>query len=308
MHKKYLPQLCLLITAMIWGFAFVAQSSGMDHLGPFFFNGIRFLIGAAVLVPIVLVLDNRKKIQQPHHNQQSNASNQSKHLWIGGLCMGIVLFMGASLQQIGIQYTHVANAGFITSLYIILVPLIGLFFGHRTNKLTWFGAILALVGLFLLSVTEQFTISTGDLLQLAGAVFWAMHILVIAYFSPKASTLKLCIIQFFICGIISLIIGVVFEDFSLLAIQSVIPQILYLAILSTGVAYTIQVFAQKHVPPANAAIIFSLESVFALLGGWLLLNETLGTKELLGCGLMFIGVLISQYKPRRSSEYRLKKA
>ncbi len=293
MPKRYLSEFALLITAIIWGFAFVAQSSGMNHVGPYLFNGARFLLGATVLIPVLFFFQSRKK-SIPTKSIETPSNN--KTMWIGGLCMGAILFIGASLQQIGIQHTYVANAGFITSLYIIFVPILGLFIGQRTRIQTWIGGFAALIGLFLLSVTDQFQISYGDLLQLAGAVFWALHILVIAHFSPKVDALKLCIIQFYICGFASLITALFLEEINLSSLLSVLPEILYLGVLSTSIAYTFQVIAQKHVAPANAAVIFSLESVFALLGGWFILSETLSTRDLIGCGFMFFGVLISQYK------------
>ena len=297
MFKKYLSEFALLITAIIWGFAFVAQSSGMDHVGPFLFNGARFVLGATVLIPVMMFFQRQKvssSVSAPVSESQTNTDN--KTMWLGGLCMGIVLFIGASLQQIGIQHTQVANAGFITSLYIIFVPILGLFIGHRTRVQTWIGGLAALIGLFLLSVTEQFQISYGDLLQLIGAVFWAVHILVIAHFSPKADALKLCIIQFYFCGVASFVVALLIEEINLSGFLSILPEILYLGVLSTSIAYTFQVIAQKHVAPANAAVIFSLESVFALLGGWLILNEVLSTRDLIGCTFMFFGVLVSQYK------------
>ncbi|MGH1426633.1 MAG: DMT family transporter [Arenicella sp.] len=288
--KKYQSEILLLITAMIWGFAFVAQSSSMEHIGPFLFNGIRFILGATSLIPVMIWFKRR-------HRQKATIDVHSffdrTHI-VGGLLMGIILFTAASLQQIGIIYTSVANAGFITSLYIILVPLIGLFIGQKTYINVWFGAILALIGLYLLTVKGDLSIAYGDLLQLIGALFWALHIIVISKFSPKADAIKLSIIQFYLCGFLSFSIGLVLENFDIESILRVLPEILYVGILSTSVAYTLQVVAQKKVAPANAAIIFSLEAVFALLGGWILLQESLHMKGLIGCFLMFIGVLISQ--------------
>ena len=291
-YKKFHSELLLLITAMIWGFAFVAQRSGMDHIGPFTFNGLRFILGATSLVPVMFWLQSR---QLKKGEKKIIPFTHKTHL-IGGLAMGCVLFIAASLQQAGLIHTSVGNAGFITSLYIIFVPMICLLFGQKTHINVWIGAVLALIGLYLLSIKGNLSISYGDFLQLIGAIFWALHIIIIGYFSPQGDAIKLSIIQFYICGFASLAIGLTIEIFSFDSILSVLPELLYVSILSTSVAYTLQVVAQKKVAPSNAAIIFSLEAVFALLGGWLILNESMELKGLIGCSLMFIGVLISQLK------------
>ena len=289
-HQKYQSEILLLITAMIWGFAFVAQSSGMEHIGPFTFNGIRFVLGATSLIPVMFWLKQRNREKS---NIELHSFFDKTHI-IGGLLMGSILFIAASLQQIGIIYTSVGNAGFITSLYIVLVPLIGLFLGQKIHMNIWLGAILALIGLYLLSVKGNLNIAYGDSLQLIGALFWALHIIVISKFSPKADAIKLSIIQFYLCGILSLFIGLIIESINIESIIKVLPEILYVGILSTSVAYTLQVVAQKKVAPTNAAIIFSLEAVFALFGGWIILEENMQIKGLIGCFLMFVGVLISQ--------------
>ena len=258
------PELLLLITAFIWGFAFVAQTSAMDHIGPYSFNALRFFLGSLSLVPVMFWLDSRPSKKRQYESMPTHSLLDRTHL-VGGIVMGSVLFIAASLQQVGLLYTTAGNAGFITSLYIIFAPIIGIFIGQKTQANTWVGAVLALIGLYLLSVKGDFSISFGDLLQLIGAVFWALHILVISHYSPKASSIKLSIIQFALCGILSLFVGIAIETFEFGAILNVLPELLYLGILSTCVAYTLQVVAQKNVPPANAAIIFSLEAVFALL-------------------------------------------
>lgn len=279
----------LLSTAIIWGFAFVAQRVGMDFVGPFIFNGVRFALGCIVLVPFILKNENLRK----NNTIQRSRTNRKKAV-LGSLIAGIVLFSGASLQQAGLVYTTAGNAGFITGLYVVIVPMMGIFLGHRTNIGTWIGAFLAAVGLYLLSVTDQFSIAFGDLLVLAGAFFWAGHVLIIGRLSPKLDSFKLAFLQYAACSVLSLITAVFFEDNTLNnMILAAIP-ILYGGILSVGVAYTLQVIAQKRAHPAHAAIILSLEAVFAALGGWILLHETLVLRELLGCTLMLLGMLTSQ--------------
>jgi len=254
----------LLLTAMIWGFAFVAQRVGMDYVGPFTFNGIRFALGSAVLIPFIV---------------KNNASPRTKavagfrDLGWGGALAGVVLFTGASLQQVGLVYTTAGNAGFITGLYVVIVPMMGLFFGQRT---------------------EGFSIAYGDFLELLGAFFWAGHVLIIGWLSPRSSALKIAFVQFAACSILSLLTAVIFETIVLSAVFSAALPIFYGGALSVGVAYTLQVVGQKHAHPAHAAILLSLEAVFAAAGGRLFLDEVLTPRGLLGCGLMLGGMLFSQ--------------
>jgi drug/metabolite transporter (DMT)-like permease len=275
----------LLLTAMIWGFAFVAQRVGMDYVGPFTFNGIRFALGSAVLIPFIL---------------KNNASSRTKPVagfrdpgW-GGILAGLALYTGASLQQVGLVYTTAGNAGFITGLYVVIVPLMGLFFGQKTHAGTWLGAVCAAAGLYLLSITEGFLIAFGDLLELLGAFAWAGHMLMIGWLSPRSSALKLAFVQFITCSILSLITAVIFETIVLSAVFSAAVPIFYGGALSVGVAYTLQVVGQKHAHPAHAAILLSLEAVFAVVGGWLFLDEVLSPRGLFGCGLMLGGMIFSQ--------------
>jgi drug/metabolite transporter (DMT)-like permease len=274
----------LLLTSAIWGFAFVAQRVGMEHLGPFVFNGIRFALGSLSLVPLIVTRRRRPA-----------ASLAAAPRLLGwGLLAGAVLFGGASLQQMGIVYTTAGKAGFITGLYVVLVPLTGLLWGQRAGRGRWIGALLAAAGLYLLSVTGRFSIARGDLLVLFSAVFWAAHVQLIGWLSPKLDPLKLAAIQFAVCSLLSLAVSLVSETTRLDdVVQAAIP-ILYGGLASVGVAYTLQVVVQKTAHPAHAAILLSLESVFALIGGWLLLGETLGPRGLTGCALMLAGMLVSQ--------------
>lgn len=279
----------LLLTSAIWGFAFVAQRVGMDYVGPFLFNGVRFALGSLVLLPLVL----RNGI---HRRQGAGNSprTETKILVFGSTLLGISIFAAASLQQVGLVYTTAGNAGFITGLYVVIVPILGLFWGQRPNIGTWIGALLAAIGLYLLSVTHELAISYGDLLELIGAFLWAVQILLVGWLSPKADPLKLAFVEFSVCSFLSLVTAFIAEKIVLESlVQAAIP-ILYGGVLSVGVAFTLQVVAQRNAHPAHAAIIFSLESVFAALGGWLVLNETIGLRGLAGCALMLSGMLLSQ--------------
>lgn len=279
----------LLTTAIIWGFAFVAQRVGMDYVGPFTFNGIRFAIGSLSLLPLVAM-----------SREQRTATNEIlsppglKTILLGGGALGLALFLGASLQQIGLVYTTAGKAGFITGLYVIIVPLLGLIWRQQPRLGTWVGAFLAAIGLYFLSVTEKFSMEFGDLLVLISAFFWAAHVLIIGWLSPRINPIKLAFSQYVACSILSLITASVVEDITLRSIFQATVPILYGGLLSVGVAYTLQVVAQRDAHPAHAAILLSLESVFAAIGGWLILDEIISARGLFGCGLMLAGMLLSQ--------------
>jgi len=295
-------ELLLLIAAAIWGFAFVAQRSSMEHIGPFTFNGIRFLTGAVVLIPIYYGL----KYWPQSFLQTLGPGPKIPSTIYSGIMIGVILFLAASLQQTGLLYTTAGNAGFITGLYIIFVPIIGIFAKQTISKMNGLGIALAFSGLVLLSSHSNVNLLFGDLLQLIGAIFWALHIIAIGKYSPKTNAIQLCIIQFSTCGLLSLLIGIMSETITFESIYHSLPYISYTGILSTAVAFTLQVVAQKKVPATHAAIIFSLESVFALLGGWLLLNEKTHTLGLIGCCLMLLGVIVSQLQhrsPKKKASY-----
>lgn len=290
MHAKTLQaDGLLLLTAMIWGFAFVAQRLGMDYVGPFTFNGIRFALGCLVLLPLVV------KSSGPAALPESIRPRLTRGQLIGGASLtGLALFAGASLQQVGLVYTTAGNAGFITGLYVVIVPLLGLFWGQRPGAGTWIGAFLAAGGLYLLSVTASFTIAFGDLLELIGAFFWAGHVLIIGWLSPRTSPLRLAIFQYAACSVLSLAAAAVFEEITAAGIAGAFVPILYGGALSVGVAYTLQIVAQQSAHPAHAAILLSLEAAFAALGGWVLLGERLSVRGMTGCALMLAGMLLSQ--------------
>ena len=281
--------LLLLLTAAIWGLAFVAQRVGMDYVGPFTYNAVRFAVGSLSLLPLIL-LSRKKELQA----RPELTSGNGRTALVGGGIAGLILFAGASLQQAGLVHTGAGKAGFITGLYVVMVPLLGLFWKQRPTPGTWLGALLAAVGLYFLSVTEQFTISFGDLLVLLSACFWAGHVLIIGWLSPKTDSLKLAAVQFAVCSLLSLAVAAGLETMSLAAIWRAAMPILYGGLFSVGIAYTLQVVAQKDAHPAHAAILLSLEGVFAAIGGWLLLGELLSPRSLLGCALMLCGMLLSE--------------
>lgn len=280
----------LLLTAAIWGFAFVAQRVGMQHMGAFTFNGLRFMLGSISLLPILYITSRKSKESDGDSKEISNNGN----VIVAGCIAGSVLFFGASLQQVGLIYTTAGKAGFITGLYIVFVPILGLFLKQKTNIATWLGVLIAAVGLYFLSVNEGFYIELGDWLEIIGAVFWAIHILVIDHFTKKVNALKLSCVQYITCSVLSLITAFIFEKISLEVLPQVIVPLLYGGIMSVGVAYTLQVVAQKHAKPSHAAIAMSMESVFASIGGLLLLGEIMPLRGYLGCALMMVGMLLSQ--------------
>lgn len=284
----------LMLTALIWGAAFVAQRLGMEHVGPFTFNGVRFALGALALQPLIW------KMHTTRAREGGGQGIASGRIIRCGLLAGCVLFAGAALQQVGIVYTTAGKAGFITGLYVVMVPLFGLGLGQRPGTGTWIGALAAAVGLYLLSVNEDFSIAYGDLLELVGAVFWAGHVLLIGKLSPGmdgTDAVKLAAAQFVVCSLLSLGVGFFTEEMTLAGLSGAAVPILYGGLMSVGVAYTLQVVAQRDADPAHAAIILSLEAVFAAATGYFMLGEVLSMRAMLGCGLMLGGMLLSQLRP-----------
>jgi len=295
MHARlFKADALLMLTAIIWGAAFVAQRLGMEHIGPFTFNGIRFALGALALQPLIW------RMQRTRASEGGRPGLDSARLIRCGLLAGCVLFAGAALQQVGIVYTTAGKAGFITGLYVVMVPLFGLFLRQRAGAGTWIGALAAAVGLYLLSVNEDFTIAYGDVLELIGAVFWAGHVLLIGRLSPgmdATDAVKLASAQFAVCSLLSLGVAVATEPIVLAGLSAAAVPILYGGLMSVGVAYTLQVVAQRDANPAHAAIILSLEAVFAAVAGYFLLGEVLAVRALIGCALMLGGMLVSQLRP-----------
>jgi len=280
--------LLLLLAAFIWGFAFVAQRAGMEFLGPFTFNAARFTLGSLSLIPF-LIVSKKKKFEK-----ETILPLNDKKLLYGGLAAGILLFLGATFQQTGLVYTNAGKGGFITGFYIILVPILGLFVKQKTALSTWIGALVAIVGLYFLGVDSKLDINPGDVLVFIGTFFWAIQILVIGYYSAKVDSFQLAFSQFVVCAILSFVVAIFTETIALQNILSAYLPILYAGFFSVGIAFTIQVVAQREAHPANAAIIMSLEAVFAVLGGWLILNESIPLRGLFGCLLMLIGMILSQ--------------
>ncbi len=280
--------LLLLLTAAIWGFAFVAQRAGMDFIGPFLFNGIRFALGAMVLIPFVIA--ERKRTGQ--HGLPLRE----------GIMAGLVLFAGASLQQIGLVYTTAGNAGFITGLYVILVPVLGLLMRESTHWRTWTAGILATGGMFLLTTSGTARMTTGDMFVLAGALFWAVHIQLISKFMKRSPAIQLAAVQFVICSVLSLLASLLLEPIYIDGIGKAVIPILYGGLISVGIAYTLQVVAQKKAPPSHAAIIMSLETVFAMIGGWMVLGERVSVRGAVGGLLMLTAMMLSAYGSYRSRE------
>ncbi len=298
--KNIKNSLILLLTATIWGVAFVAQSAGMEYVGGFTFNCIRSLIGGVVLIPCIFWLRKFKAKEQGTlpvgELKQSEGSwlERNKTLCRGGVCCGVVLCVASNLQQHGIKYTTVGKAGFITALYIVLVPILGLFLHKRVGKLIWLGVCFAVLGLYFLCINETFTVGKGDLLVLACALVFAIHILVIDYFAPKVDCVAMSCIQFFTCGILSGIPMLLFEQISVESLLSAAGPILYAGVLSCGVAYTLQIIGQRNMNPTVASMILSLESVISVLAGMLILHQRLSVCELIGCAFMFVSVVLSQ--------------
>ena len=279
----------LFLTAMIWGFAFVAQRVGGDILGAFSFNGIRYVVGALSLIPVILIFE-----------KESKNPEKLKYTIKWGIVVGIILFIASSLQQFGINITQSAGkSGFITGLYTVLVPLIGfMFFKYKTSIFTWLGAALAVVGLFFLSFTSEISpFGIGDVVLLIGSVFWAMHIIVIDKVGGGASSIKFSMTQFLTSAVLCFILALLTkETITFEAVKLAGIPILYAGIMSSGVAYTLQIIGQKHVEPSLAAIICSSEALFSAIGGAIMLGESMTMKGYLGCALMFAGIIVSQLK------------
>lgn len=287
----------LMLAALIWGSAFVAQSVGMDYLGPFSFNCVRSFMGSLVLLPVIWFMDRQKKETAEHDGQKTEEGTREQNkkvLLSGGLCCGVILTLSTSLQQIGIKYTTAGKAGFITALYILIVPLLGLILGKRVGNKTWLGVALAVAGMYLLCIKEGFSISYGDFMVLLCALVFSLHILAVDYFSPRVDGIRLSCIQFFVCGCISAVPMLVWEHPEISQIIRAWQPLAYAGVLSSGVAYTLQIVTQKHLNPTVASLLMSLESVFAVLTGWLVLNERLSLKELLGCVLVFTAIILAQ--------------
>ncbi|MCR5601715.1 MAG: DMT family transporter [Ruminococcus sp.] len=291
MLKRIRGSIMLLITAIIWGTAFVAQSEGMNYVEPFTYNLVRTFLGGIVLIPIILIL---KKIL-PKGKRTPESKTSAKATVTGGICCGFLLFAASSFQQFGISYTTAGKAGFITALYVVIVPVIGIFFGRRTSLKTWICAGIAVFGFYLLCIKSGFAVLKGDLLVLICAIFFAMHIIAIDHFNSKNSDgMVMSCVQFFTAGILMIPCMFIFESPSWGGIFAARNTILYAGIMSSGIAYTLQIVGQRYTAPTVATLILSLESVFAALSGWLFLSEKLSVKEFTGCVVVFSAVILAQ--------------
>lgn len=305
MNKYTLRQsVLLLLTAAIWGVAFVAQSVGMDYVGPFTFNTVRSLIGGIVLIPCIVLLKRinagPKDTAGAAEHASGDPAGQRKVLLTGGVACGVLLCIASNLQQFGIMYTSVGKSGFITAMYIVLVPVVGIFLKKKAGVKIWCSVVIAVCGLYLLCMTDNgFSIQKGDLLLLLGAVAFSFHILTIDYFSPKVDGVKMSCIQFFTCGILSMVCMFLFEQPQIGAILQAWMPIVYAGVMSCGVAYTLQIVGQKGMNPTVASLILSTESVISVIAGWLILHQKLSGRELLGCVLMFAAIILVQLPERK---------
>ena len=273
-------------TAAIWGFAFVAQSIGMESLGPHSFNAVRFLLATLSLLPLLFIF----KPEPPKSNRK---------LWVGGLAAGSCLFLGFTCQQIGLQYTTAGNAGFITSMYIVFVPILGMMLGHKTEKYTWVGVGLAMMGLYSLTVGPNLSINKGDAIALLGTFFWTGHVLLIGYLSRYVSALPLSIVQFSVATILATLTAFALETPTFEGIKMAWWPLVYAGVASSAIAFTLQTLGQKNVSPSISALILSSEAVFAVLGGWIFMEEILSTRALIGCSFIMTGMIVSQW-PRKA--------
>ena len=288
---KRVASLLLLLTAIIWGLSFVAQDVSADLIGPFTFNASRFYIGALALLPFIFYKRRGKAVSK----------EQNRRTLKGGLCCGIALAVASVLQQAGVATTGAGKAGFITSLYNIFVPLFLLFMGRKIDKKIWLYAFLAVVGMYLLCIKEGFRVESGDYLVLSCAVFFAIHILIIDHFSKDVDGVEMSAMQFLTAAIICTFGALIGEKIILSDLIKAAVPVLYAGIFSCGIAYTLQVVAQKYVHPAAATLILSLESVVSVLAGWLILAAALNARELLGCAIVFIAVILSQLSTQKST-------
>lgn len=284
----------LLMGAVIWGFGFIAQRLGNQHIGPFTFNGIRFLLGALAVSPLLFIM--RRKEKREGVNEQA-LDPKTKRTWlIASLVCGLALFAGSSFQQIGLINTEAGKAGFITALYIILVPLVGLFLGKKVGWQVWIALAFAIGGLYLLMVKGDFKVASSDLIILIGAFLWALHILSVDHFTQKVDGIRLAFGQFLVCGLLALTIAIVREPITWTGLKEALYPILFSGFIVAGIGFTFQVLGQRGTNPTIAALVMSLEAVFAVVGGILFLSELMSVQEWLGSGLMLIALVLAQVK------------
>lgn len=300
MKTNWKNPILLIIAAAIWGFAFAFQSVGMEYVEPFTFNCIRNLIGTVVLLPVIWLMGKWKK-KYGLSGEEIPVDHNTGQLILGGICCGTILFISSGAQQVGIQYTTVGKAGFITALYIIIVPIIGILFGKRNRILLWISVVIAISGFYFLTMMGESSFTKGDAWVLLCAFVFALHILCVDYFAPKVDCVKMSCIQFAVCGLLSGIVMFITETPSIENIGCALVALLYTGVMSSGVAYTLQILGQKNYNPTIAALLMSLESVFAALGGWIILKQSLSLAEAAGCVLIFIGIILAQLPERKAN-------
>ncbi len=309
--------LLLALAAFIWGLAFVAQSAGMEYVGAFTFNAVRFIIGGIVLIPVILFLDRRRirkskitaDISEKGNSEKDNSkkyspgadntaavsvSTSDRAALTGGILCGLALFAASSFQQVGIAYTTAGKAGFITAMYIVIVPILGIFLGRHPGWTLLLSVAVAVAGLYLLCINSRVTVGFGDVLEFICAIFFAVQIMLVDHYSVLTEGVKLSCVQFFVCGFLSLIFALLLETIDISAIFMAWAPILYTGVFSCGIAYTLQIVGQKNTDPQIAALIMSLESVFALISGWIILGQAMSARELIGCVLMFLAIILAR--------------
>lgn len=293
--------LLLFLAAVIWGIAFVAQSVGMEYVGPFTFNAVRSIIGGLVLIPCIFLLDRLKTGEKEELLTAEEKKQSNRTLLLGGICCGVCLCIASNLQQIGISYTTVGKAGFITAMYIIIVPVFGIFMKKKIGIQVWVSVVMGVTGLYLLCMRESFSLGKGDAYVLLCALVFSFHILTIDHFSPLVDGVKMSCIQFLVSGILSGIMMFLFEKPEIGAILSAWMPILYAGVMSCAVAYTLQIVGQKDMDPTVASLILSLESVVSVLAGWVILGQKLSRKELFGCVIMFGAIILAQLPEKKKN-------
>lgn len=293
--------LLLFLAAVIWGIAFVAQSVGMEYVGPFTFNAVRSIIGGLVLIPCIFLLDRLKTGEKEELLTAEEKKQSNRTLLLGGICCGVCLCIASNLQQIGISYTTVGKAGFITAMYIIIVPVFGIFMKKKIGIQVWVSVVIGVTGLYLLCMRESFSLGKGDAYVLLCALVFSFHILTIDHFSPLVDGVKMSCIQFLVSGILSGIMMFLFEKPEMGAILSAWMPILYAGVMSCAVAYTLQIVGQKDMDPTVASLILSLESVVSVLAGWVILGQKLSRKELFGCVIMFGAIILAQLPEKKKN-------
>lgn len=288
MNKRLQGTLILMLTAIVWGISFVSQSVSMDHIEPNTFCGIRTIIGAISLIPVILVMDSSKK------KKGIETTFNKKTLIRGGVICGILLCIAATLQTYGLKYTTAGKAGFVTAMYMVIVPIYSLFFGKKIRPVIALSVVVAVVGMYFLCIKDGFKLEIGDVYVLICAFVFAFHIMAVDYFSPRVDGVKLSFLQFLVCGIINCVLMFAIENPNLSEILKCTVPILYAGIMSCGVAYTLQIIGQKYAEPTVASIVMSLESVFAALAGWMIIGQAMSLREIFGCLLMFTAIVIVQ--------------